>query len=173
MMQRLLAIALFALPLFATQYLSTEQAQRVLFPEADRFVAVPVKLTAQQKAAVEKHAGIKMRTDSQPVWRAESHGALAGWFIVDEVFGKHEFITYAVALDASGKVRAIEILDYRETHGGEVRNERWRAQFKGKSYGDALKLGKDIQNISGATLSCKHVSEGVRRVLAIHDLVLK
>jgi Na+-translocating ferredoxin:NAD+ oxidoreductase RnfG subunit len=172
-MKRFLVIVILALPAFATQYLTTEQAQRVLFPEADRFVSTPVKLGAQQKAAVEKYAGVKMRADTQPVWRAESHGALAGWLVVDEVFGKHEFITYAVALDAKGKVRAVEILEYRETHGGEVRNERWRAQFKGKSYGDAVRLGKDIRNISGATLSCKHVSEGVRRVLAIYDLALK
>jgi Na+-transporting NADH:ubiquinone oxidoreductase subunit NqrC len=69
-------------------------------------------------------------------------------------------------------VTGIEILDYRETHGGEVRNTAWRAQFTGKRYGAGLRLGEDVQNISGATLSCKHIAEGVRRVLALHAVAL-
>ena len=36
-----------------------------------------------------------------------------------------------------------------------------------------LKLDADIKNISGATISCRHVTDGVKRLLALHDLVLK
>ena len=36
-----------------------------------------------------------------------------------------------------------------------------------------LKLDEDIQNISGATLSCRHLTDGVKRLLALYDLVLK
>jgi hypothetical protein len=67
--------------------------------------------------------------DEQQVWRVSGHG----WFIVDEVVGKHEFITYAVGLNANGSVKQIEVMDYRETYGGEIRNENWRAQFVGKT----------------------------------------
>ena len=41
-----------------------------------------------------------------------------------------------------------------------------------KTRNDPVKLNQDIQNISGATLSAKHVTDGVKRVLAIYDLVL-
>jgi hypothetical protein len=34
-----------------------------------------------------------------------------------------------------------------------------------------LQLGKNIRNVSGATLSCKHVTDGVNRLLATYDLV--
>ncbi len=86
--------------------------------------------------------------------------------------GKHEFITYAMALDASGAVKGVEILDYRESYGGQVRDAAWRSQFTGKRHGAALKLGGDVRNISGATLSSKHVTDGVRRVLATYAVVL-
>jgi Na+-transporting NADH:ubiquinone oxidoreductase subunit NqrC len=99
--------------------------------------------------------------------------ALLGFFIVDEVIGKHELITYAVGLDPQGVVRGIEILDYRETRGGEVRDPRWRAQFNGKHAGDAVRLGQDIQNLSGATLSCRHITDGVRRLVALYGVALK
>ena len=98
--------------------------------------------------------------------------ASGGWLIVDEVVGKHEFITYAVALDASGALKSVEILDYRESYGGQVRDPRWRAQFVGKRAGTPLQLGREIKNISGATLSSKHVTDGVRRLLATYAIIL-
>lgn len=160
-------------PAYAVQYLNVEQAQRVLFPQADRFISRPVRLDDTQRAAVERYSRIRLRADEQPVWRVEKNHEHLGWFVLDEVYGKHEFITYAVALSEDGNVLGVEILDYRETHGGEVRNPAWRRQFAGKGYGDELRLGRTIENISGATLSCKHVTEGVRRILAIHEAALK
>lgn len=165
--------AFVAAPAFAVQYLTTEAAQKLMFPEASAFIAHPVRLDDTQRHVVESAAGVQMRFSEQPVWQVMVGGKPAGWFVLDEVYGKHEFITYAVALDASGAVRGVEILDYRETHGGQIVNPKWRTQFAGKRHGAALKLDADIQNISGATLSCKHIAEGVRRVLALHDAALK
>lgn len=165
--------ALVASPAFAVQYLDIAEAQRLFFPQADAFTPVPLLLTPEQKAVVEKTAGVRMRYPKQPVWKVLANDTHVGWVVQDEVYGKHEFITYAVALDASGAVLGVEILDYRETHGREVRNAKWRAQFTGKQHGAPLRLDDDIQNISGATLSCKHITEGVRRVLALHAVALK
>jgi Na+-transporting NADH:ubiquinone oxidoreductase subunit NqrC len=162
-----------AAPAFAVQYLTTQAAQKQMFPQASGFVAHPLRLDDMQKKTVEKIAGVRMRFPEQPVWQVLENGKPAGWFVLDEVYGKHEFITYAVALDATGAVSGVEILEYRETHGGQVRNPKWRAQFTGKRYGAPLKLDNDIQNISGATLSSRHIAEGVRRVLAIHQVALQ
>jgi Na+-transporting NADH:ubiquinone oxidoreductase subunit NqrC len=162
-----------ATPAYAVQYLDIAQAQKLFFPQADGFTPLALLLTAEQKAAVEKAAGVRMRYARQPVWKVTENGTHVGWVVQDEVYGKHEFITYAVALDTNGAVRGVEILDYRETHGREVRNPKWRAQFTGKQHGATLRLDEDIQNISGATLSCKHIAEGVRRILALHAAALK
>lgn len=169
----LIAAAACGRPVWATQYFTVEQVQRQLFPDAEHFVSQPMRLTAAQKDFVEDYADVRLRADEQPVWRVEAQGALAGWLVVDEVYGKHEFITYAVGLNPDGSVKGMEIMDYRETHGGAVRNPAWRAQLTGKRYGDALKMDQDIDNISGATLSVKHITEGVRRILAIYQAVLK
>lgn len=168
-----LAVSSVAAPAFAVQYVDIEQAQKLFFPRADRFALSAVVLTPEQKTVVEKAAGLRMRYTKQPVWQALADGKLVGWVVLDEVIGKHEYITYAVALDLSGTVRGVEILDYRETHGREVRNPKWRAQFHGKQHGAPLRLNDDILNISGATLSCRHITEGVRRILALHAVALK
>jgi Na+-transporting NADH:ubiquinone oxidoreductase subunit NqrC len=68
----------------------------------------------------------------------------------------------------NGRVRRVEILQYRESYGGEVRDQSWLAQFVGKTSGSSLEVGRDIRNISGATLSSHHVTEGVKKILAIY-----
>ncbi|MBX9691207.1 MAG: FMN-binding protein [Cyanobacteria bacterium] len=167
------AIAVAASGVHATQYLSVEEAQRLMFPDAVQFESRLIKLTAEQKSAVESASGVRVRQPEQKVWIARSQDRVLGWFIVDEVFGKHEFITYAVALDSAGAVRQIEVMNYRESYGYEIRKPEWRGQFTGKTRSDPLKLEADIKNISGATLSCVHVTDGVRRLLALHAVALR
>ena len=156
----------------ATQYLSIAEAQRELFPGAASFVNRTLQLTPAQRKAIGKAAGI-MPGVNQPVWEVRGREGRQGWLFVDRVTGKHELITYALALDVSGTVRGLEILEYRETYGGEIRNPGWRQQFVGKRAGSALRLGTDIRNISGATLSSRHVTDGVRRLLATYDILLR
>jgi Na+-transporting NADH:ubiquinone oxidoreductase subunit NqrC len=70
-------------------------------------------------------------------------------------------------LDPSGRIRQVDILQYRESYGGEIRSPSWLAQFVGKTNSSQLQVGSDIRNISGATLSSHHVTEGVKRIMAI------
>lgn len=140
------AIVSAASPAYAVQYLSIEEAQKQAFPSATQFTEV--------------QAG--------RVWKAEAGGKVAGFFVFDRVIGKHLFIDYAVALTPGGAVHKVEILQYRESYGGEIRSPSWLAQFVGKTGGSALKINGDIRNISGATLSSTHVTEGVKRILAAY-----
>ncbi|MEZ5559728.1 MAG: FMN-binding protein [Pseudomonadales bacterium] len=169
-------VAAIVLPLnvaFAADYLDVAQAQRLLFPDATTFVDRTVTLTDAQRSEIRKRAGVRQRSATQRVWRSERNGQPLGWFIVDDVIGKHEFITYAVAISPQGEVLGVEILSYRETHGGEVRDASWREHFDGKTLADPLRLDRDIPNISGATLSCRNLVDGVKRLLVLHDLVLR
>jgi Na+-translocating ferredoxin:NAD+ oxidoreductase RnfG subunit len=132
-------------PAHAVQYLTIPEAQQQAFGAAARFTELEADRT----------------------WRAEAGGRLAGFFVFDRVVGKHLFIDYAVALDPSGRVLGVEILQYRESYGGDVRSPSWLAQFVGKTGASPLEVDKDIRNISGATLSSHHVTEGVKRILAL------
>lgn len=166
------AALIVAAPGYAADYLSVEQAQKALFPEAQHFIDAALQLSDEQRDAIEDRSGVRQRQKKQPVWRAEQDGKALGWFIVDEVVGKHEFITYAAGLTPDGQVRGLEIMSYRETYGGQVRNADWRIHFIGKTLADPLKLDQDIPNITGATLSCRNVSNGVKRLLALQQVAL-
>jgi hypothetical protein len=129
----------------AVQYLSIPEAQKLAFPSATQFV------------------------ETQPgrAWKAQAGSQVIGLFVFDRVIGKHLYIDYAVSLDPGGRVRRVDILQYRESYGGEVRGASWLAQFVGKTSASALAVGNDIRNISGATLSCHHVTEGVKKILGL------
>jgi len=160
--------AAFTAPAFCATYLSVEQAQQALFPGAT-LSPTSIHLSAEQRVAIEKTSGVKVRAIELKVWRV----ADGGWFMIDEVIGKHEFITYAIGLTREGSVKGVEVMDYRENYGSEVRQPAWHAQFVGKKFGAKLRLDEDIKNVSGATLSCRHITEGIKRLLATYELVLK
>lgn len=152
----------------AKTFLSVEQAQQAMFGNASMTPA-PLVLTSAQQDKLHDASSVSLPFDGRRVWKV----AGGGWFVVDQVVGKHEFITYAVGIDATGKVKDIEILEYLESYGYEVADAAWRKQFVGKGADAPLKLGKDIDNIAGATLSSKHITDGVRRVMTMYDLALK
>jgi Na+-translocating ferredoxin:NAD+ oxidoreductase RnfG subunit len=161
------------LPSYAVQYLTVSAAQKLCFPECDQFAPAHVKFTPAQIRAIEAASGQKELLRGQEIWRATQDGKLRGFFIVDYVIGKHLVIDYAVALSPEGTVKQIEILNYRESYGGEIRNSDWRKQFVGKTPSSRFALNNGITNISGATLSCRHVTDGVRRILATYEVCLK
>ncbi|HEY3012834.1 MAG TPA: FMN-binding protein, partial [Gemmatimonadales bacterium] len=85
---------------------------------------------------------------------------------VRNVKGKDQPITYLVAIDPANALKDVDVLVYREPYGGEVAYEPWRKQFRGKTTTAPLVVGKDIKNISGATISSHSVTLGVRKTLA-------
>ena len=135
---------------------------------AQRSSLIALTLTKEQTKAIERASGVDVRDKQIRVWRVST----GGWFIVDEVVGKHEFIPFALGLDDQGAVKGVEVLEYREAYGGQIRDPNWLQQFVGKRSGVRLRLDKDVRNISGATLSCKHVTDGVTRLLATYEIVL-
>src|SRR5262249_6430288 len=59
-----------AAPAHAVRYLSVEQAQKVAFPDATRFVEAHVIFTPADVASIERRSGQKVRARGQQVWRA-------------------------------------------------------------------------------------------------------
>jgi hypothetical protein len=149
-------------------YVSIEQAQKILIPNKP-LTKTPIIITDELQNKMRSASSVRQPFQGDRIWKS----ADGSWFIVDEVVGKHEMITYAVALSPTGMVTGVEILDYVESYGYEVAEPQWRNQFIGKIAADPIKLNQDIQNIGGATLSCKHLTDGIKRVTVFYDLALK
>jgi Na+-translocating ferredoxin:NAD+ oxidoreductase RnfG subunit len=174
-MRWLVPIAIYAVApqCIAAKYLSVDEARALVFPYADEYVAKPVQLTPEQMLEIDRLSGVKGRNAQPPVWEAMAKGEMVGWFLVDQVIGKHELITYALGINLDGSIRQVEVIEYLEVYGSQVRYPDWRDQFVGKTVKSPLELDDDIRNISGATLSSRHVTDGIRRLLFLHETVLR
>jgi Na+-translocating ferredoxin:NAD+ oxidoreductase RnfG subunit len=157
----------------AAKYMTVEQSRAMIFPFADEFVARPVQLTPEQMQEIDRRSGVEGRSPTQHIWQALAKGKPMGWFFVDQVIGKKELITYALGINPDGSVQQVQIIEYLEVYGSQVRYPNWRDQFVGKTVKSPLRLDEDIANISGATLSARHLTDGIKRLLFLHQAVLR
>jgi hypothetical protein len=166
----IVGLAMVSAPIIAHAkiYVTVDQVQKILFPNK-QFTKSPIIVNDDLQERMRVASSIRHPFQGDRIWKVSD----GSWLIIDEVVGKHEMITYAVGIAPNGSILGIEILEYVESYGYEVAEAHWRLQFTGKTVKDPIKLNQDIQNIGGATLSCKHLTDGVKRVLVLHNLALK
>ena len=150
-------------------YFTEEEAAKVMFPDSERIRQETLTLTPEQKATVEQRIGWKFPETSFQVFIGETKGTLDGYAIVQNTIGKHRPITYMVGVDAEGECSNFEVLIYREARGNEIATKRFNYQYQGKDVRDPIRINRDIINISGATMSVRSASAGVKRTLVLVD----
>jgi thiamine biosynthesis lipoprotein ApbE/Na+-translocating ferredoxin:NAD+ oxidoreductase RnfG subunit len=161
------------LPALAITYLTPEEAAVRLLPEADAWREEALTLTPEQRQEVEQRLGSKIRDTRYAVWIASRQGEPAGYGVVLNVIGKEQPITFMVAVSPSGVILGIEVLIYRESQGAEVRAASFMRQFVGKTLEAPLKLHRDIDSISGATLSSRSTTFAAKKALALVGVVYR
>lgn len=96
----------------------------------------------------------------------DGSGKLLGYAAAEQVVSRSGPFTILVVVGPDLCVMRAEVLEYRAIHGRKVRSPEFTKQFAGKCAGDAIELDKDIDAISGATLSCRAMTDGVRKAIA-------
>ena len=146
--------------------LTPEQAVREIFPEAAR-TTVERRALAPVREQLEAQLGRHIEEDSLEVLLVfDAADAFRGYAVVTEEIGKYRPITFMVGVAPDLRVRDVAVLVYRESRGGDVKRRRFLSQYRGKSSRDPIDVGRDIINISGATISVRSLNAGVKRVLA-------
>jgi uncharacterized protein with FMN-binding domain len=97
-------------------------------------------------------------------------GATTAW-ILDEI-GKTEPITIGVAI-RDGRVASVRVLEFRESRGWEVRYPFFTEQFTGARIEADDAIDREIDGITGATLSVVAVEKTVRAALVLDERVRK
>lgn len=153
-------------PAYADDFMTVPQAQASLFPGAT-FKPADVNLTPDQVDQLIKISQSVVLRSKIKAWKVST----GGWFILDQVPGRDDIVTYAIGLDDQGAVTGIEVLvcagDY-----ASVRDHKWLDQFKGKKFETADELLTKIPNVTGASLSATHIISGVKRVVTSYALFL-
>ena len=153
----------------AEVYLTEEEAIKLMFPKSERVKKDLLRLPADRKTAIEERIGWKFPEEAFEVYIGETGTQVDGYAFVQNTIGKHKPMTYMVGVDARGRVSNVELLVFRESRGSEVRTKRFNVQYEGKTASDPVRLNKDIINISGATMSVRSMTAGIKRVLVLVD----
>jgi Na+-translocating ferredoxin:NAD+ oxidoreductase RnfG subunit len=77
-----------------------------------------------------------------------------------------------IIFSPSGKIMRVDIIRYREPYGGAVSSRNWLNQFTGKSPSESFKVEKDIDSISGATISVNSVTRGVYKLTLVMEEII-
>lgn len=165
-------LVFFSSFLFAERYLTEEQALALAFPNADSIEKKKVIVTNSQKTQIEPKLRKATLSRFFTYYEAKQGGKILGYAVIDEVLGKHLPITFLVAVDLQKKVQRIEILVYREDYGWEIRQNKFRSQFYGYGSERNFQLNTNVNNISGATISCRNITDGVYNILIYLETLL-
>jgi Na+-translocating ferredoxin:NAD+ oxidoreductase subunit G len=157
------ALLAVAVPAYAATYWTVPTVLKSFFERSKKVGYRRVTLSDPAAEEIAKKIGVADLKREWTVYLAEGDGGLDGYAIVDEEKGMHEPIDFAVQFSDKGAVERVEILVYREAYGDEVRAPRFRAQFHGKTASDPIAVGKDIDIVSGASISSRSVALGVKR----------
>lgn len=153
------------MPAIAQVYWTVPAVLKSFFAKSTKVGFKSVTLTDAQAKEIGKQLGTGPVKKDWTVYVASSDGGAKrdGFALVDDEKGMHEPIDFAVQFGRDGCVERVEILVYREPYGDEVRQARYRDQFKGKCARDPITAGRDIDIVSGASISSKSVAFGVKR----------
>jgi electron transport complex protein RnfG len=156
-----------------TTYYTPRALLADFFPRSERVTFRTFTLDPSVKARLSQRLGYAPAKDRYTVFIATTQGHVDGYAVIDDEPGLHQPITFATRLSPRGAVERLEIMVYREPRGDEVRDARFRKQFEGKTAQDPLRLSRDIDAVSGATVSSASMATGVRRsVILVEELAI-
>lgn len=163
----LLILLLYPLAAAAAVYLTPKEALTQFFRDSETVISIKKPLSDADKAELKKRLGYALDRDSVTFYVGKTGDRIDGYALLDHQIGKTQPITFMTMINPQGKVEQIEVLVYRESHGSEVRQQRFLQQFYQKDLSAPLRRGQDIINISGATMSVNAMTIGVKRALLL------
>lgn len=154
---------------YAETFYTVEEALKSLLPTASNIKEEVKVLTAEQKKIIQEKAKVEL----DPEFDKEFHFFVSseGTAVLDTVKGKWGPIKFMMTFDNAGKIKDLAVLELKERRGRPVKERKFLEQYIGKSTTDPLKLKKDIKGIAGATISSRQMTDGIRKLVYIYDLL--
>ncbi|SPP63365.1 FMN-binding protein [Nitrospira lenta] len=151
------------------EFMTEEEAVKTILPKSHRIHKELIRLTPDKKELIEQRIGWKFPEESFELYIGETGDKIDGYAMIHNTIGKYKHMTYMVGVDSKGACTDVELLVFRDARGSEVGKKRFNAQYDGRTVSDPIRINKDIINISGATMSVRSMSAGVKRVLVLVD----
>ncbi len=156
----------------AKVFASQKQALAEAFPEASRVERETVVIRKQDALRIAALTGENLKARVVVLHTAYKQDELLGYAHIDVHTVRTQPEAFMVVLTPDGRVRSVRILAFHEPLD-YLPTDRWYEQFVGTSRKDALRVGRDVHGVVGATLSARAAADGVRRMLAYWEVLLR
>ena len=142
-----------------------------LYPENTDIRMQIIELDKQMKKEVENKVRQKFYREKLYYWTISQGDTTIAYAFLDNVIGKSMPITFMVILNTDGDIINANVIKYREAYGSEVGNKGWLQQFFNLNNNSGYNIGKEIDGISGATISVKSMSKGIQKIATLYPLI--
>ena len=169
----LLALLLLAPgpPAVAGVFHSQQEALELAFPDATRVEKETHVLTDAQASEVEARAKSKLESRLVSLYTGWKGDEALGYALIDIHTVRTQPEAFMVVIAPDGTVRSLRVLAFYEPQE-YLPPERWLEQFVGRPLDERLHLRAKIHGIAGSTLTARAVTSGVRRALALFEILV-
>jgi Na+-translocating ferredoxin:NAD+ oxidoreductase RnfG subunit len=133
------------------------------------FQAIKMNLSEMDKPLTNQNFGAFYKLSNSNVSQPK------GYFYIGRVFtcrqgscsnnvSKSEFFDYIVFYNTNKSIERVKVISYKASRGHQMTSSGWLRQFKSYDGSRALTIGKDIDAISGATVSVNAINDDIIRV---------
>lgn len=156
----------------AKVFYSRSEAISLAFPDADRVEDETYVLGEEQVSRIESLAHGRLESRLVRIYTGFKGSEVIGYAFIDIHNVRTLPEAFLVVLNPEGEVRSLRVLAFHEPLEYKPA-DRWYEQFEDKSLDEPLRLGGDVHGIVGATLSARATTRGVRRALALYEVVVQ
>jgi hypothetical protein len=162
----LAALSVAAAPSSAQVFMTQTEALAQAFPGA-RIERRSLVLSEAQRATVQARARVHVESRLAAAYVAWRGDTLAGTAFFDSRIVRTMPAVFMIAVAPDGGVSRVDVLSFHEPPDYRP-TAPWLAQFGHRRLGDGLWPNRDIRSLSGASLTTRAVTEGVRIALALY-----
>lgn len=130
-----------------------------IFPSAVDIVEIPF--------FIGQGVQLSGRPDSSKVSEIRGDSGLLGYNVESKVVSRSGPFRIRILLDPQLYVKQATVISYPWDRGRDVCKLAFTSQFDGKGPADPIRLGQDIDAMSGATISSRVMADGVRNSIKL------
>ncbi len=148
-------------------YYSKQEAMELAFGKDAEVEMLPLFLTSEQRRRIEQKARTKLESSLYTLYVGKRDGSPVGYAAIETHTVRTKPETLLIVLNPDGTLKRIEILAFHEPQEYQP-PDRWFAQLLGGVSLEDLRLGGEVEGISGATLSARAAIESVRKIVSLY-----
>lgn len=151
-------------------YFTPDEALAKAFAGADSLWSETWVPSAAETEELRTRLGWEVPAAPLTIHRGSRGADDLGYAVITEEQGRFKPITFLVKTSHDRRVEMVLVMVYRESRGDGIKRQRFLKQFRDKDASQPLRLNRDIVGVSGATMSSRGITAGVKRVLAQLEL---